>query len=190
VSNNSLERFPRVGVGGGGVLYSCTDCTCTENVSSLHVLLTFHSSHSLFPTKHLIMSPLIWRLMINLSRSVAEISKVYLHVTRTCIPTARFNKRKLNFLMLENTWVFFLNFDKHYQMVRNKAYNFFSWSRLEWKIDRKTISSMRFALGGRKTSWETTVVHRIVGMVKPFRYPNCSCPNSPHITSRLQVKRE
>jgi hypothetical protein len=56
------------------------------------------------------MAPLIWRLMINSSRSVAEVSEdtscrrnvVYLHVTRTCIPKPRFKKRKLNFLMLES----------------------------------------------------------------------------------------
>jgi hypothetical protein len=53
------------------------------------------------------MAPFIWRPMINLFRSVAEVSEdrdvVYLHVKRTCIPTPRFKKRELNFLMLENT---------------------------------------------------------------------------------------
>jgi hypothetical protein len=49
------------------------------------------SNHPLFLTKHLMMTPLIWSLIINLSRLVAEgsedINGVYLHVAHTCIPT-------------------------------------------------------------------------------------------------------
>jgi hypothetical protein len=67
---------------------------------------------NLFLTKHLIMAPLIWRLIINLSRSVAEVSGatyvVCLYVTHTCIPVPRLKKtRKLNFLMLKNTCLLF-----------------------------------------------------------------------------------
>jgi hypothetical protein len=53
------------------------------------------------------MALLIWRLIIDLSRSVAEVSEdtdaVYLHVTCTFILMPVKKKRKLNVLMLENT---------------------------------------------------------------------------------------
>jgi hypothetical protein len=53
------------------------------------------------------MAPLIWRLIIDLSRSVAEVNEdtevVCAHVMRTCILIPCFKKSKLNFLMLENT---------------------------------------------------------------------------------------
>jgi hypothetical protein len=51
--------------------------------------------------------PLIWHLIINLSRSVPEVSDatamVYLRHTYMYIPNSRFKTRKLNLFMLENT---------------------------------------------------------------------------------------
>jgi hypothetical protein len=64
------------------------------------------------------MAPLIWRLIMNLSRSVAEVREdtdaVYLHVTSTCIPKPRFKRARRD---LYRATVFFPSVFENRQII-------------------------------------------------------------------------
>jgi hypothetical protein len=96
---------------------------------------TMQSNHTLFLTKHLIVAPLIWHLIINLSRSVAEVSDntdiVYLCHTYMYSYAPFQNTQIKPFNVTKHLFYYFKN---HYKMI-DEAYDFFLhhvWNEKYW----------------------------------------------------------